>query len=397
MKSKILEGVMVLDLTRVLAGPYCSMLLADMGADVIKIEIPKSGDESRAYYPIINGESAYFMNLNRNKRGMTLNLKSNEGKEVLIELIKKADILLENFRPGTMEKLGFGYDDIQKINPNIVYGCISGFGHYGPYSDRPGYDIIGQAMGGLMSTTGWPDGPPTRSGTAISDVLAGLNCAIGVLGAYIRSQKSGYGQKVDVSLVDSVVSSLEIIIQIYLTSGRVPTRIGNRYEASYPYDSFKTIDGYIVIGAGNNKLFSNLCSTMEMPLLATDERFYENINRVKNNIELKIIIEEWLKNFSSKEAVKMIIDGGCPAAPIYNIDEVVEDEHISKAREMFVEIEHPIAGKMKILGNQIKFSKDKIKIEKHAPTLGQDTEDVLKDVLNYSPQMIQDLREKGAF
>lgn len=395
MNYGVLSGVKVLDLTRVLAGPYCTMMLADMGADVIKIEVPIRGDESRAYYPIVKGESAYYMNLNRNKKGVTLNLKSHKGKEMFKEMVKKADILLENYRPGTMEKLGIGYETLKEINPRLVYGCISGFGHYGPYSQRPGYDIIGQAMGGLMSTTGWPDGEPTRSGTAISDVLGGLNAAIGVLGAYIKSNETGQGQKVDVSLVDSVVSSLEIINQIYLSSGRLPGRIGNRYEASYPYDSFRTKDGSIVIGAGNNKLYSNLCEVMGMPGLIDDPLYKENILRVKNHEKLKLIIEGWLSDKTSDEAVEMILQAGCPAAPINTIDKVVADPHIAGAREMFVEIEHPVVGKMKITGNQLKFSTDKIKIRRAAPTLGQDNNEVYKELLGYTKENIDELYKDG--
>ena len=257
--NSALQGITVIDLTRVLAGPYCTMFLADMGANVIKVEVPGKGDDTRTYAPSFHGESAYFINLNRNKRSLTLNLKSAKGKQILTDLVKKADILIENFRPGTMEKLGLGYDVLKEVNPKLVYGCISGFGQYGPYHDRPGYDIVAQAMGGLMSITGWPGGSPTRSGTAIGDVLAGLSLTIGVEAAYINAQKTGVGQMVDVALVDSVVSSLEVINQIYLASGRIPERIGNRYEATAPYDSFHAKDGDMVIAAGNNKLFALLC------------------------------------------------------------------------------------------------------------------------------------------
>lgn len=391
----VLQGVKVLDLTRVLAGPYCSMLLADMGANVIKLENPRTGDDSRAFVPKVNGESAYFMNLNRNKRGITLNLKSEQGKELFLSFIDKVDILLENYRPGTMEKLGLGYDVLNKRNPRLIYGCISGFGHYGPYSQMPGYDIISQAMGGLMSTTGWPDGQPTRSGTAIGDVLGGLNCCIGVLAAYLNCQKTGLGQKVDVALVDSVVSSLEIINQIYLATGRIPERIGNRYEASYPYDSFMAKDGLIVIGAGNDKLFSNLCSTMKMPELTQDPRFITNEKRVENHKELKAIIEKWLANYSKKEAIKMILSGDCPAAPINNIAEVVADEHIHNFREMFIDVKHPVAGNTTIAGNQIKFSKDKIRIETPSPLLGQHNNEVFSEVLGLSAEEIAEYENSG--
>ena len=397
MSNGALSGVTVLDLTRVLAGPYCGMMLADMGANVIKIELPGRGDDSRAHYPQVNGESAYYMNLNRNKRGITLNLKSPEGKAIFQELVKKADIVIENYRPGVMDRLGLGYEDLKKINPRIIYGCVSGFGHYGPYSQRPGYDIIGQAMGGLMSTTGWPDGGPTRSGTALSDVMGGISLTVGVLAAYVNCIKTGIGQKVDVALVDSVVSTLEIINQIYLVTGRIPGRIGNRYEASYPYDSFKTRDGDLVIGCGNNNMFANLCNLMGHPELPTDPRFVTNINRVEHHAELKPIIEEWLSHHDTEEAVQMILDIGCPAAPIYNIKQVTEDPHIAGAREMFVELEHPVAGKMKVTGNQIKFTRTPVEFHSPAPLLSQHTDEILKEFLQMDDVQIQELHEKNIF
>lgn len=397
MREGALSGVTVVDLTRVLAGPYCSMMLADMGADVIKVELPGKGDDSRAHYPQINGESAYYMNLNRNKRSITLNLKTEEGKELLRKMVKKADIILENYRPGVMEKLGLGYEELKKVNPGIIYGCVSGFGHYGPYSQRPGYDIIGQAMGGLMSTTGWPGGDPTRSGTAMSDVMGGISLAVGVLAAYICKERTGEGQMVDVSLVDSIVSSLEIINQIYLVTGRIPSRIGNRYEASYPYDSFHTRDGMLVIGAGNDKLFHLLCELMEQPELEGDPRFYTNVKRVEHHAELKPIIEAWLAHYDTETAVHMILDAGVPAGPIYDIDQVTKDPHIAGAREMFVEMEHPVAGKMKITGNQVKFSSTPVTFRAPAPLLGQHTDEILKEFLDMSETEIQSLREKKVF
>lgn len=397
MKKGALSELTIIDLTRVLAGPYAAMLLADMGAKVIKIEIPKKGDESRVYHPFINGESAYYMNLNRNKKSITLDLKNKEGRKLFLELVKKADIVLENFRPGTMEKLGVGYDKLKEVNPELVYGCVSGFGHYGPYKDRAGYDIIGQAMGGLMSTTGWPGGGPTRSGTAIADVLAGMSMTIGVLAAYINKVRTGVGQKVDVALVDSVVSSLEIINQIYLVTGKIPQRIGNRYEASYPYDSFEAKDGSLVIGCGNDKLFKALTEVMGQPELIQDERFCSNPMRVKNNASLKPIIEKWLQDYTIDEAVKMMLDNGVPAGPINTIDRVVNDPHIAGVREMFVEIEHPVAGKMKIVGNHIKLSETPAHIKNPAPTLGQHTKEVLQEMLGISNEQYEALDAEGLF
>lgn len=390
-----LEGVKVLDLTRVLAGPYCGMIFADMGAEVIKLEVPGKGDDSRRYVPQVNGESAYYMNLNRNKKGITLNLKDPKGKEIFLELVKNVDILIENFRPGTMKKLGLDYEELRKVNPALVYGCVSGFGQYGPYSSRPGYDIISQAMGGLMSVTGWPGGEPTRTGTAIGDVLGGLNMAIGVLAAYNNRLRTGKGQMVDVALVDSVVSALEIITQIYLQTGKVPEPIGNRYESVYPYDTFKAKDCSLVIGCGNNKLFSALATLMGRTDLIQDPRFCENPLRVKNHAELKPIIEKWLSDKTADEAVDMILGCGVPAAPINTIDKVVADPHISGAREMFVEIEHPVAGKMRVTGCQIKFSETKSGVCAPAPTLGQHTDAILKEYLNMTDAQLQSLHQNN--
>jgi formyl-CoA transferase len=397
MSKGLLDGIVVLDLTRVLAGPYCGMLLADMGATVYKIEQPKKGDDSRAFGPFVNGESAYYMNLNRNKLGVTLNLKAPEGKEVFIEMVKKADVVIENYRPGTMEKLGLGYEDLKKINPGIVYGCVSGFGHYGPYSQRAGYDIIGQAMGGLMSTTGWPGGAPTRTGTAMGDVLGGLGCTIGVLAAVVNKIKTGEGQKVDVALVDSVVSSLEIITQIYLTTGRIPEKIGNRYESTYPYDSFKANDGDVVIACGNDKLFKLLAEQMGQPGLVEDERFANNSQRVKNHAELKPIVEAWTTTLDIDTIVEKLLAVGIPSSPINTIDRVVKDPHIAGAREMFVEVEHPVAGKTTLTGDHIKFSDKKAEIRTPAPTLGQHNFDVYEEFVGLSEAVIKEYIEKGVF
>ncbi|MBZ4654089.1 MAG: carnitine dehydratase [Peptococcaceae bacterium] len=395
MSRGALTGVKVLDLTRVLAGPFCTMMMADMGADVIKIEEPKKGDDSRQFGPFVNGESAYYMNLNRNKRGVTLNLKHPEGKAIFLELVKKADIVVENYRPGTMEKLGLGYEDLAKVNPGIIYACVSGFGHYGPYKYRAGYDIIGQAMGGLMSTTGWPGGEPTRTGTAMGDVLAGLSITVAVLAALKNRDTTGKGQKVDVALVDSVVASLEIINQIYLVSGKNPERIGNRYESVYPYDSFRASDGSLVIGCGNDKLFEILCKVMDKPELCKDERFDKNPKRVQRHAELKPIIEEWTLTKSVDEVVDLLLEAGVPAAPINTIERVVKDPHIAGAREMFVDIEHPIAGKLKITGSHLKFSDTKVSFKKPSPLLGQHNQEVYGEELNIPEEQLKSLKEKG--
>lgn len=392
----VLKGVTVLDCSRVLAGPYSCMMMADMGADVIKIERPGVGDDSRGWMPMVNDSSIYFLNLNRGKRSITINMKSPEGKKVFLELVKKADILVENFRPGTMDRLGLGYDVLKEVNPRLVYGCVSGFGHYGPYSNRPGYDIIAQAMGGIMSVTGWPGGEATRTGTAIADVLAGLSVTIGILAAFTKARETGKGQKVDVSLVDSVVSAMENINQIYLADGRVPTRIGNRYEASYPYDAFQAKDGSFVIGCGNDSLFKKLSALMGMPELNDDPRFCTNKLRVINHAPLKEIMNAWLADKTVAEAVDLILGAGVPAGPILSIDQIAEDPHIVGARNMFVEIDHPIAGRQRITGNQIKFSDDPIKFERTAPLLGQHSEEILKEFLGYTDEQIAALQESDA-
>ena len=390
-----LEGLTVLDLTRVLAGPFCTMMLADMGANIIKVEQAGKGADERQMGPFLNGESAYFMNLNRNKKGLSLNLKSEKGKEIFKELVKKADIVIENYRPGTMEKLGLGYDVLKEVNPRIVYAAVSGFGHYGPYSKRPGYDIIAQAMSGLMSTTGWPGGHPTRSGTAMGDVLGGLSCAIGILSAIYNRSHTNRGQKVDVALVDSAVASLEIINMIYFTENRLPQRIGNRYESVYPYDSFQAKDDLVIIAGGNDKLWSLLCNLMGRPELIEEPRFKLNRDRVKNHEDVKKIVEEWTSTRTVSEIVDTLLATGIPAAPIYNIAQVSEDQHIAGAREMFVQTEHPKAGPIKLTGSHIKLSDTKPAIRTPSPSLGQHNEELLSAMIGLTAQEIKELKESG--
>ena len=391
----LLEGIVVLDLTRVLAGPYCGTLIADMGATVIKVENPIGGDDSRSMGPFINGNSVYYANFNRSKLGCTLNLKTSEGKEIFKELVKKADIIIENYRPGTMEKLGLGYDELKKENPAIIYGAVSGFGHTGPLSKRAGYDIIGQAMGGLMSTTGWPGGPATRSGTPLGDVLGGLNLAIGLLAALVNREKTGLGEKVDVALVDSVASAMENITMIYQATGRIPQRIGNRYESTYPYDSFPANDGDVIIAAGNNKLFSILCEIMEQPELKNDSRFLDVKSRVANHDDLFEIVSTWTKKYSVEEIDKKLNDAGCPASIVNTIDRLVVDRQIAGAREMFPEIEQPGIGKLQITACPQKLTRTKSYPRKAAPLLGEDNIDIYGKLLGFDENKIKELKEKG--
>lgn len=396
-KNGALCGIRVLDLTRVLAGPFCTMLLGDFGADIIKIETPNVGDDSRKYPPFVGSESAYFMNLNRNKKSITLNLKTKSGKKIFLGLVKKSDVIIENFRPGTMERLGIGYDKIRCQNPNIIYSAISGFGHSGPCRNMPGYDIIGQAMGGIMSITGWPDSPPTRTGTAIADVLGGLCACIGILTGLMARTHGHPGQKVDISLVDAVVSAMETILQIYLVEGRDPGRTGNRYEFIYPYDSFKTKNGWVVIAIGNNKLWHEFCRALGNESLIHEKKFSDNADRVRHHIEIKAIVECWTKQKNTQEVIDFLSSCQIPCAPIYTVRDVVKDEHISKARKMFIETEHPIAGKLKVVGSPIKMSETPPRINRPAPLLGQHTGELLESLLNYRPEQIEELKRRNVF
>ncbi|MCW4014446.1 MAG: CoA transferase [Candidatus Bathyarchaeota archaeon] len=389
-----LLGVRVLDMSRVLAGPFTGMLLADMGADVIKLEIPGRGDDSRQFPPFIDGESMYYVNLNRGKKSITINLKTEEGKNIFKELVKQCDVLLENFRPGTMDKLGLGYEELKEINPRLVYAAISGFGQYGPYSSRPGYDIIGQAMGGLLSITGWPDGPPTRSGTAIGDILSSLFCTVGILGALKVRDQTGVGQLVDVSLVDSVFAALENIPQVYYVDGHIPERIGNRYEFIYPYDTFETRDGWVVIGIANDSLWNRFLTATNLKL-GDDPRFKTNPLRVENHEPIRAEIEKWTKPQSKDDVVGLLTKAGVPCCPIYDIKEASEDPHIMGARKMVQDMNQPGIGMVKVQGNPIKMSMTDPQPRGPAPSLGGDTLNVLKEILGLSEERFKQLREEG--
>lgn len=391
----LLDGIVVLDLGRVLACPYAATMMADMGATVIKIENPKGGDDTRKMGPFVNGNSVYYANFNRGKVGVTLNLKEPEGKEIFKEIVKKADVVLENYRPGTMEKLGLGYDVLKEVNPGIIYGSISGFGHTGPLSKRAGYDIVGQAMGGLMSTTGWPDGPATRTGTPMGDVLGALNMTVGVLAALVNKQRTGKGEKVDVALVDSVAAAMENITMIYQSTGRIPQRIGNRYESTYPYDTFPAKDGDVVIAAGNNKLYAILCDVMGKPELKTDPRFAEVKDRVANHVAMREIIVPWTKQHTIDEVDKLLNDAGCPACPVNTLDRLVVDPQIAGARGMFPTIDQPGIGELQITAIPAHTTRTSTAPRKAAPLLGEDNAGVYGKLLGLDEAKLADLKAKG--
>ena len=391
---KALSDVTVLDLTRVLAGPYATMMLADYGAKVIKIEVPEKGDDTRSMGPFKNGESMYYANVNRNKKSITLNLKASEGKAMFLEMVKKADVVVENYRPGVMDKLGLGYDVLKEVNDQIIYAAVSGFGCYGPKHLRPGYDIIAQSYGGLMSITGPAGGSPTRVGNAMGDVLGGMNLTIGILMALHARSVIGHGQRVDVSLVDSVVSSLETGTQRFFASGKQPELIGNRYAAAYPYDSFRAKDGMFVIGCGNDKLFTLLCTkAIDRPDLLEDPRFATNPLRCEHHAALKPEIEKWSTQHTIDEAVAIIDAAGVPASPINDLPRITTDEHVAEAREMFVPLHHPVIGDMRVNGNPVKLLETKADISTPAPSLGQHNAEIYGELLGLDSAALEALRE----
>lgn len=397
----ILKGIRVIDFTDFLAGPYIGMYFADMGADVIKFENLRSGGNFvRNARPVEekSGVSMYFQNLNRNKRGAALDLKQEGGKKLFAELIKSADVLIENNRPGVMKRLGFGWEECKKLNPRLVYASISGFGQYGPYSHRPGYDLIAQAMGGSMSITGWPGMEPTRAGMAIGDMFAGLNAGFAICASLLEREKSGKGNYIDVALVDSIFSGMEAKMMEYVYTGKSPEKTGNKYISSAPYDSFKAKDDYFVVASGTDKHFVSLSAAMGMPELASDPLYIDTESRKKNADELKKMIEKWASDKTVKEVVEIIDNAGIPAAPIYNCEQACADKNIVEVREMLVKVpapkNHPEIDELTVIGNPIKMTETPCVYTKAAPDLGEDNYDIFKD-LGFSDEELAQYKEAG--
>jgi CoA:oxalate CoA-transferase len=391
---KPLQDIVVVDLTRILSGPFCTMVLADFGAEVIKIESPGKGDESRLLGPHVKGESAYFMSVNRGKLSVTLNLKTEEGRSLLKEIIKKADVLVENYRPGKMAEWGLDYEKIKIENPRLIYASISGFGHSGPYMKIPAYDIVIQGMSGLMSITGQENGPPTRVGTSVGDIVPGLFCTIGIMMALHHRAQTGVGQHLDVAMLDSVIAILENAIARYYAQNEIPKPIGNRHPAITPFDSFSTKDGYIIVAAGDRKFFEKLCERLNLPELLKDERFSEYASRHQHEKELKPILDEAFSRFTRSQALEMLGKIGIPCAPVNSIDQIIENPQV-KARHMIVDVEHPVAGTVKSPGIPIKMSVSPGAIERPAPTLGQHTDQVLSRFLGLTQERISEMRKGG--
>lgn len=379
---KPLEGLRVLDLSRVLAGPYCTMMLADYGADVVKVEAPKVGDDSRAFGPFVEGESAYFMSLNRNKRSIVMNLKDPEHIQAFKDLLPHFDVVVENFRPGTMEKFGIGYDVLKEIKPDLIYAACSGFGDSGPYRLKAAYDVVVQAMGGIMSITGPADSTGYRVGASVGDIIAGMFTAYGVTMALYHREQTGEGQKIDVGMLDCQVAVLENAISRYVVSGNVPKPLGNRHPSITPFSAFTSSDGAIIVGAGNDRLWKKLTDVLERPDLLTDPRFVTNADRTDNVDALSDIMNEILVTKSTDEWLAVLEEAGIPCAPINTIDRVLSDEHI-KSRDMIVEVDHPTAGHLKMAGVPVKMSATPGSVDKASPILGEHTQEVLSEFLGW--------------
>ncbi len=389
--TKALAGLKLLDVSRVLTGPYCTMVMADLGADVIKIEVPGRGDDSRQFGPFANGESGYYMTLNRNKRSLTLDLRRPEGQAVLKDLAVWADILVENFAAGTMDQWGLGYDHLAALNPRLVYVSITGFGQYGPYAGRFAFDAIAQATGGLMSITGQKGGPPTRVGTALGDINAGNFAAIGLLAALYQRERTGRGQHIDISMQDCIAAILENAVVRYTIDGVVPGRLGSAHATVGPYDVFPASDGYVFIACANEATWQRLCAAMGQPGLTADPRFAANRDRIGHIDELTALITSWSGGHSVADLLAILGDNDVPAAPVFTVEQVVNDPHI-KARNMMVTVGHPVAGPVTIPGNPIKMSAAEDTIERPAPLLGQHTDEILA-ALGYSAAKIAALKE----
>lgn len=389
-----LDGIKVLDLTQFMAGPFCTMLLADMGADVIKIEKPDGGDDiRRSGPPFVNGESAAFMGINRNKRSVVIDLKSDEGQSIVRRMARNADVLVENMRPGTMDRMGLGYEDLRNENPALVYCSISGFGTTGPYKDRPGFDLMAQGMSGLMSITGVAGGPPMRNGPPITDLNAGIYAAFGVMNAYVSRLKTGKGQHVDASLLEAGIAYTIWESAMFFATGVPPGPVGSGHHLSAPYQAFATTDGYVMVGGANQANWERLCGAIGREDLLEDEKFASNALRMQNLALLEETLHQTLSQQTTAHWLEALGSAGVPCGPINDMADVYADPQVA-ARDMVVELEHPSAGTTRNIGVPIKLSETPGSVREAAPTLGQHTDAVLAEH-GYAPGDIDGLRERG--
>ncbi len=389
-----LEGILVVDLTRALAGPYCTMMLADFGARVVKIESPEGGDDTRGWGPpFVGGESAYFLSVNRNKESVTLNLKHPKGREVLHRLLERADVLVENFRPGVMDRLGLGYRELHERYPRLVYCSISGFGQDGPYREKPAYDLILQGMGGIMGITGEEEGPPVKVGVAVADIAAGMFAAYGILVALWARERTGRGQFVDAALLDGQVAWLTYAAANYFATGQNPRRMGSAHPNLVPYQAFRTRDGYLNVAVGSEAIWQRFCEVVA-PELRDDPRFATNPDRVRNRSELIPLLEARFRERTTAEWRELLDRAGVPNGPIYLISEVFSDPQ-TLHRQMKVTIPHPTAGEVTVTGVPVKLSETPGEVHRPPPLLGQHTEAVLRE-LGYTSEEVDALRREGA-
>jgi glutaryl-CoA transferase len=389
-----LDGVRVLDLTRVVAGPYCAMFLGDLGADVVKVEQPGTGDDTRGWGPpFAGGESAYYLCINRNKRSLTLDFKSKRAVELLRQLVKVADVVIENFRPGTMERLGLAEADLRKLNPRLIYASLTGFGADGPMSDWPGYDLIVQAWGGLMSITGTPDGEPVKVGVAIIDLVAGLMLGKAITAALFAREKIGVGQRIDTSLLEAEVASLINVGSNYLVGGKIPARWGNAHPNIVPYQNFKTADGYLVIGVASEVIWKRFCQALGRDDLAANERFANNSKRVENRAELVALLSDMFLQRDNKAWFKLLNEAEVPCAPVQSVDQVFQAPQVLH-RDMLMEVEHPTAGNVRMAGIPVKFSVTPASVRRPPPLLGEHNGEILKNWLGMSTEAIDELKRE---
>ncbi|MFH1928009.1 MAG: CoA transferase [Chloroflexota bacterium] len=389
-----LEGIRVLDLSRVLAAPFCTMILGDLGADIIKVERPGRGDDTRAWDPpSIGGESAYFLCVNRNKRSITVDLKSEGGKEIIRRLAKHCDVLMENFRPGVLDSLGLGYEVMREVNPRLVFCSLTGYGQTGPYSHRPGYDLLAQAEGGLMSVTGPEDGEPYKVGASLADIMTGLFAAIGMLSALRERESSGEGQHIDVCLLDTVMAALSNVASNALISGKTPGRYGNEHPNIVPYQSVPTADGYMMVAVGNDQQWMRFCRAVDKEEWITDPRFATNPNRVNNRDALRPLLNEVTATRSSEEWLSLLREANIPCGPVNTVAQALSLAH-SKAREMVVTMSHPTVGEVPLVGSPLKLSRTPVAMRRHPPLLGEHTDEILQD-LGSGPGDIARLHAEG--